>query len=231
MFFSDTELDTIAGYRPSRSPDKSLLKAAVAIIIRDGQCGSEFLFMQRAKHDDDPWSGQMSFPGGKIDPEDESARMAAIREVEEEVGLTLTEDDYVGQIDDVYGLKVDNQYSVHVSCFVFKPAKELSPVGNYEVADLVWLPISFLDNPDNAHDHRHPHDLSIKMPSVMIDPSKEQILWGLSLRMLSEFYSLIGRPLKVLSEQDNSSLQKIEQQNVDSSTLTGKAKRMFEKRL
>jgi 8-oxo-dGTP pyrophosphatase MutT (NUDIX family) len=231
MFFSDTELDTIADYRPSRSPDKSLLKAAVAIIIRDVEWGSEFLLMQRAKHEHDPWSGQMSFPGGKIEATDESAKMAAIREVEEEVGLALTDVDYIGQINDVYGLKVDNQYSVHVSCFVFKPTNELSPVGNYEVADLVWLPISYLDNPNNAHDHRHPQDLTVKMPSVMIDADKEQILWGLSLRMLSEFYSLIGRPLRVLSEQDHSALQKIEQQNVDSSALTGKAKRMFEKRL
>lgn len=230
MFFSDTELDTIAGHRPSRSPHKSLLKAAVAIIIRDGDSGSEFLLMQRAQHDDDPWSGQMSFPGGKIESTDGSPKAAAIREVAEEVSVTLGEDDYIGQIDDVYGLKVDNQFSVHVSCFVFKPGKETSPVGNYEVADLVWLPISYLDNPDNAHDHRHPHDLSVKMPSVMIDADKNQILWGMSLRMLSEFYSVIGRPLKVLSEQDNWSLQKIEQQNVDSSTLTGKAKRMFEKR-
>ena len=64
----------------------------------------------------------MSFPGGKIEVTDESAKMAAIREVEEEVGLALTDVDYIGQIDDVYGLKVDNQYSVHVSCFVFKPS-------------------------------------------------------------------------------------------------------------
>ena len=207
MFLTDTELDTISDYRPSRSPEESLLKAAVAIIIRDGEQGSEFLLMQRAKHENDPWSGQMSFPGGKIEQTDESPRAAAMREVEEEVSLSLRDEDYIGQLDDVYGLKVDNQYSVHVSCFVFKPTQNLSPIGNHEVADLVWLPISYLDNPENAHDHRHPHDLSVKMPSVLIDEAKEQILWGLSLRMLSEFYSLIGRPLNVLTEQENQSLK------------------------
>lgn len=207
------------------------MRAAVAIILRDGEQGTEFLLMQRTKHHQDPWSGQMAFPGGKIDPQDASAKAAAIREAREEVGLELGEDDYIGQLDDLYGLKVNNKYRVHVACFVFKPAKKLVPEGNYEVADLVWLPISYLDNPAHAYEYFHPKDTAQRMPAVLIDQDKEQILWGLSLRMLSMFYELIDRPLRVLSEQDSNLLRQIDKTNIVSSELAGPGQEVRHRRV
>jgi len=190
------------------------MQAAVAIILRDGDQGTEFLMMQRAIHDDDPWSGQMSFPGGKIDPQDESARHAAERETLEEVGVALTDSDYVGRLDDIYGLKVNNRFSVHVSCFIYKPQGELELRGNYEVADMVWVSMKFLNEPGNALDYYHPHDESVRMPAVLINRSKDQILWGLSLRMLSTMYSLLDLDLAVLSQHDQLALEKIEKRNI-----------------
>ena len=64
-----------------------------------------------------------------------------------------------------------------------------------EVADIVWLPLSFLDDGNNTHDFYHPKDASLKMPAVMIDSDKEQVLWGLSLRMLHMLFEILGRPL------------------------------------
>ena len=190
------------------------MQAAVAIVLRDGEQGTEFLMMQRAIHDDDPWSGQMAFPGGKIDPQDDSPRHAAERETLEEVGLALTDPDYVGQLDDLYGLKVNNRFSVHVSCFIYKPLGEFELRGNYEVADMVWVSMKFLNEQDNAIDFYHPHDESVRMPAVLIDRSKDQILWGLSLRMLSILYSLVELDLVVLSEHDQLVLEEIEKRNI-----------------
>ena len=214
MKISSTDLQTISNYRSAKQPEFSLMKAAVAIILRDGEHGTEFLLMQRAKHERDPWSGQMSFPGGKIESSDQSAKAAAIRETAEEVGINLIEQDYVGQLDDLYGMKVDNKYSVHVECFVFMPRRKLAPKGNYEVADLVWLPFAYLNDPAHAIDFYHPADGKAKMPAVMIDADKEQVLWGLSLRMLSTFYELLAWPLSVLSEQENHQLKDIENRNM-----------------
>ena len=186
------------------------MQAAVAIILREGEQGTEFLLMQRAHHKSDPWSGQMSFPGGKLEPEDASAKAAAIREVEEEVGLVLGDEDYIGRLDDSFGVKVNRQYSVHVACFVFKPQRELFPVGNHEVADLVWLPFSYLAQADRAYDYEHPAQATLKMPAVLIDEDKQQTLWGLSLRMLSGFCNLIGRPLTVISAKEDALMQALE---------------------
>ena len=219
MLIGKQALDMIRAYQPLRRSDDSLLRAAVAIILRDSEQGTECLMMQRAKHEQDPWSGQMSFPGGKIDPGDGSARAAAVREAYEEVGASLSEQDYIGQLDDLYGLRVNDVYSVHVACFVFKPQKALELVANHEVADMVWLPLSHLNNSGFAHDYVHPSQQSLSMPAVMIDEAKGQILWGLSLRMLINLYDLLGLPMQVLSERQRNELQATERRNLDPKSL------------
>lgn len=218
MRINDQDLAVISNHQPQLRSEQSLMKAAVSIILRDGEQGTEFLLMQRAYHENDPWSGQMAFPGGKIEA-GESAKAAAMRETHEEVGIELTEQDYVGRLDDLYGLKVDKQYSVHVACFVFKPQVEPTLKANYEVADIVWLPFAHLDNPKNAHDFYHPKDQSVKMPAILINEDKHQILWGLSLRMLSFLYELLGQPMNVLPESEQQIMRDVDNRSFNSEQL------------
>lgn len=222
MLIGPSELELVRGHKPLIRKGNSLMSAAVAIIMRDGKQGTEFLMMQRAKHHNDPWSGQMSFPGGKIDPVDVDAQAAAIREVREEVGVSLQGPDYVGQLDDLYGLKVDGIYTVHVSCFVFKLDRVVEITPNYEVADTVWLPLSYLNEPENTHDHFHPADMSVNMAAVMIDVEKDQVLWGLSLRLLVGLYELLELPMDVLTEKDKVELKSMDKRALDRSKLNQK---------
>jgi len=225
MLIGASEIQRIRDYRPRVRPQESVIKAAVSIILRDGEHGTELLMMQRAKHEDDPWSGQMSFPGGKIEHQDADSKATAVREAFEEVGAELTDDDFIGQLDDLYGLKINGVFSVHVACFVFKPQRELTLQPNYEVADMVWLPISVLDDRDNAFDYRHPKDPALSMPAVMIDQSKDQILWGLSLRMLANLHELLEWPMRVLTEAEQGVLKdmetrKLSRENIEKITKT-----------
>lgn len=214
MLIGDSELQLIRANEPEILPQESLLKAAVAIILRDSDRGSEVLLMQRAKHERDPWSGQMSFPGGKIEPSDIDSKATAVREAHEEVGAQLSELDYVGQLDDLYGLKVDGVFSVHVACYVFKPTVPMALVANEEVADMVWFPLNMLNDRSNAHAYKHPKDPALSMPAVMIDAPKEQILWGMSLRMLANLYELLQHPMSVMSDQDLEHIRNIDKHNL-----------------
>jgi len=215
----ESRLQALRSYQPRQREQASLMKAAVAMILRDGECGSEVLLMQRAFHPKDPWSGQMAFPGGKIDPIDHSSKAAAIREAFEEVGADLRDEDYIGRLDDLYGLKVNDVFSVHIACYVFKPQRDLALIGNEEVADMVWLPLAHLNDRSNAHDFVHPSEPSLAMPAVMINQQKSQILWGLSLRMLSNFYTVLGENMAVLSDDEQALLRDIEKRELSDKAL------------
>ena len=199
-------LDLIRNYQAKTKPRENLIKAAVSIVLRNSSNGPEFLLIQRAKHENDPWSGQMAFPGGKYETSDKHYRHTAIRETQEEVGLQLTDNDFIGQIDDVYGIKANGSLSVHIACYVFKIDRDITLKPNHEVADLVWLPLSFLQSPENSHEYYHPHDMSLKMPAILINQQKEQILWGLSLRMLYILYGILGVPMDAFSASDKALL-------------------------
>ena len=207
----DHQLDLIRNHQAKAKQHNSLVSAAVAIVLRNTNTGPEFLLMQRAIHKNDPWSGQMAFPGGKFEPQDKSYKYTAIRETFEEVGLDLNENDFIGQIDDVLGLKANGDISVHVACFVFKLDREVTLSANHEVADMLWLPLAYLENPNNSYDFYHPHDQSLKMPAILINAQKNQILWGLSLRMLKILYSILERPMNALSAQEKQAFKQIEQ--------------------
>ncbi|GEM_PF-187676 len=221
MLVSDKNLATISKYSPVELSEESLVSAAVALILRDGEQGTEFLLMQRAMHEKDPWSGQMSFPGGKIDPEDDSSKAAAVREAYEEVGICLTDDDYLGRLDDIYGFKIDNVFSVHVSSYVFKVNRDPQLIANHEVADLLWLPMSYLENSENAHSHSDHRNPSLKMPAVMINQDKGQILWGLTLRILSRLYQLLDLPMTALTQDQQQELDDIQRRGITRQQLNG----------
>ena len=51
----------LAARAPAQVPDTPSSRAAVALILRDGPPGIEALFIRRAEHPQDPWSGQMAF--------------------------------------------------------------------------------------------------------------------------------------------------------------------------
>ena len=80
----------LAAHRPGRKWLKGLRKRAAVALVLQAQEGELGVFMiRRSERDGDPWSGQMAFPGGRLEPEDESALDAARRETAEEVGLHL----------------------------------------------------------------------------------------------------------------------------------------------
>ncbi len=77
-------------------------RAAVSLILTEHpELGVSVLMIQRAIHPGDPWSGQMGFPGGKVDPEDDHITATALRECQEELALDINVLSRIGRLSDI----------------------------------------------------------------------------------------------------------------------------------
>jgi 8-oxo-dGTP pyrophosphatase MutT (NUDIX family) len=162
--------------------------AAVAMILYQGVDDLEVLFIQRASHDLDPWSGHIAFPGGKLE-EGEAECQAACRETLEEVGIDLGAGRYLGRLSDIVGANLP----VRVSCCLFGIDRLFSvPVLNEEVKDLFWVDLTTLRDPERhrqssvAFDERR-----FEVPAFVLPLENKPVLWGITYRLVMQFLALL----------------------------------------
>lgn len=173
---------------------KQRKRSAVAMIVqqRDDNV-PHILMIKRAESENDPWSGHMAFPGGRLDPGDAHGFAAAVRETEEEIGVTLGSDDPCwGRLSELSAARPGRPDGMFVSPFVFYLPRNVQFTPNYEVADVVWIPLPFLldnSNRTSLDISRDGHRYSL--PCYYWG---EYCVWGLSLLMLDEMMALMKCP-------------------------------------
>jgi len=168
------------------------VRAAVAMVARSTDDDVEFLFIRRSECKDDPWSGDIAFPGGRIDAPDEPPRAAAERETLEEVGIDLVTADYLGQLDDVTG-RTD---AVLVSGFVYSLRERVEVRPNHEVAAAGWVPLRVLTEPRRRVTRTYRYlERDVKMPALRIFDDGSPYLWGLTYRFVERFLARLGTPI------------------------------------
>lgn len=158
----------------------------------EGAAGTELLFIQRAAKPTDPWSGQMALPGGRVDPGDVDTHDTAERETMEEVGLDLSRARRLGSLADLDGGRANNRL-VAVSAHAYwldGPRPHLT--GNYEVADILWLPLALLLDRDRYIDYVYPVSGGV-FPGIDLD-AEGQVIWGLTLRFLADLFERLDAP-------------------------------------
>jgi 8-oxo-dGTP pyrophosphatase MutT (NUDIX family) len=134
-------------------------------------------------------SGQIAFPGGKVDRTDTGVVAAALREAQEETGLERQFVEVLGQLP-VY--VTGSAFHITPVVALVSPGFALNP-NPYEVADVFEVPLAYLMNP--AH-HRH-HQLVwqgvdrrwLSMPYQ--DHLTERFIWGATAGMLRNFYRFL----------------------------------------
>jgi 8-oxo-dGTP pyrophosphatase MutT (NUDIX family) len=119
--------------------------AAIALVLRPGDSGEpELLMIKRAEAENDPWSGHVACPGGRMDPEDRDLEHTAIRETWEETGVDLARDGRVlGALDDI-SPRTPTLPPIIVRPFVAVVKPELEIVQSSEVAEAFWVPLAAL---------------------------------------------------------------------------------------
>lgn len=186
--------------RETSSTSRSPAHAAVLVpIVMRGADFSEctVLLTQRANHMS-THSGQIAFPGGKVDPQDADRRATALRETHEEVGLHPRHIQVIGELP-VY--VTGTAFWVTPVIALVSPEFELAPNAD-EVQDVFEVPLAFLMNP--AHHRRHAFEWQGAQRQWFSMPYQEQrltanghaapverFIWGATAAMLRNFYHFL----------------------------------------
>lgn len=83
------KLKQVLTAQPLFSQSDQIEAVVGVLVLEEAGRGLETLLIQRPERSNDPWSGQVGFPGGRVKASDPSAEEAVHREVEEEVGIDL----------------------------------------------------------------------------------------------------------------------------------------------
>lgn len=136
-------------------------------------------------------SGQVAFPGGRIDPEDRDATDAALREAEEELGLSRTRPEVIGALDD---LPTHTGFHVAPIVALLEDPLALSP-SPHEVASVFRVSLSRLSDPREQRTlrgHRRPLAASPRVETRLTfwvhTPAP---IWGVTGQILVNLLSVL----------------------------------------
>lgn len=190
--FEPTLFRDVLGRRTvgSVGTDPSHAKAAVAAIFREGADDAEVLLIRRSKNPNDPWSGHMAFPGGRMDPSDPDLLETVRRETLEEIGLDLREHaELLGQLDELPATARGRRTPLTIAPFVFA-VRALPPlVLNHEVDAVVWASLGPLWSGEAATTLPYGYEgRTIELPGLRVG---EDIVWGLTHRMMMNLFAIL----------------------------------------
>ena len=161
-------------------------RAAVSAIVTPQ---AEVVFMRRAEHPGDPWSGHVSFPGGRVEPTDTSPLAAAIRETEEEIGLKPRHVTLLGRLS-MY--ETSTAYGVTPIVGWVEPPFELI-VDDFEVAEVFETPLAFVLDRRNHRKETAMRDGVRRSFYVM--PYEGRRIWGATAGMLVNLADMLDGDL------------------------------------
>lgn len=165
---------------------KTLRPAAVLVPLVDRPDGMTVMLTQRSPHLADH-AGQVSFPGGRIEPGDPDADAAALREAEEEVGLRRESVEIVGRLD-TYVIRTG--YEVTPVVGLVAPPEMLKPDPT-EVAEVFEVPMQFILDPANV-ELRH-REIAGAMRQFYVWPYLGYYIWGATAAMLVNLSETLRR--------------------------------------
>jgi 8-oxo-dGTP pyrophosphatase MutT (NUDIX family) len=166
-----------APVREAPEPAGTPTPAAVLIPIVVRPTGLTVLLTKRTAHLRDH-AGQVSFPGGRCEPDDPDARATALRESREEVGLDAQQVDILATLPDYF---TSTGFRVTPVVGLVTPPLNLR-LDDFEVAEVFEPPLDFLIDPANYQ--RHTIERDGRQHSYWAVPWQGYFIWGATAGML-----------------------------------------------
>ncbi|HQU78982.1 MAG TPA: CoA pyrophosphatase [Azonexus sp.] len=153
------------------------------IVLRDN--GQTVLLTQRTAHLKDH-AGQISFPGGRVEAEDESPIHTALRETEEEIGLAREHVEVLGFLPEY---RTGTGFRVTPVVALVTPPFELA-LDPFEVAEAFEVPLAFLLDPANHKRHSLHYRGALRHFFAM--PYGDYFIWGATAGMIRSLTERLG---------------------------------------
>ena len=165
--------------------DRPLTAAAVLFPIILRECGNTVLLTQRTAHLKDH-AGQISFPGGRVEESDQSSLHTALRETEEEVGLSRQHIDPIGYLPEY---RTGTGFRVTPVVALVCPPFDLQ-IDPFEVAEAFEVPLDFLLDP--ANHQRHSIHYQGALRHYFAIQYGDYFIWGATAGMIRSLTERLG---------------------------------------
>lgn len=179
--------DLNPGWAPANGTDPAELRqAAVLAGIVERPEGPTVILTRRTDHlVNHP--GQISFPGGRLEPVDKTPEQAALRETEEEIGLHRRHVDIIGRLD-TYITRTGFEITPVVA--LIRPPFDIIP-DPVEVAEVFEVPLAFLCDPANLQ--HHSREVFGRTRRFYALPYGDHYIWGATAGMLVDLARRLGK--------------------------------------
>jgi 8-oxo-dGTP pyrophosphatase MutT (NUDIX family) len=131
----------------------------------------------------DSHQGQVAFPGGVIDANDDGPVSAALRETQEEIGVPPEEVDVLGLMDPMPTI---TEFCVTPVIGVIPWPYPLT-INPYEVAATFVTPLEWLSNPENLEIRHRDSGLQVEF----FKPYRNEVIWGVTARITLDFLAIL----------------------------------------
>lgn len=177
MMCMETRIARILASRDYRQiRDEKLAPSAVLLLLFESEGTCHILFTKRsntvAHH-----KGEISFPGGTVDPDDRSLLHTALREGAEEIGLDSRDVTILGRLDDMHTVTTGFIITPYVGII---PYPYQFQINTDEISELIFFPLQALAD-----------ECRVQTSHVTHFYLQDHVIWGATARILKQFLDLI----------------------------------------